>query len=65
MRSQSAFQKALQDEEFRKKYSLAPEEMTFETKNMLYFVAGDPAVAEDLLTKGIFVVKDATNFLSS
>jgi hypothetical protein len=65
LRTQSAFQIALQDEGFRKKYSLAPEEMSFEIKSLLYFVAGDPAVAEDLLQKGIFVVKDATNFLSS
>ena len=39
MRTQSALQIALQDEGFRKKYSLAPEEMSFEIKS---FVAGDP-----------------------
>lgn len=65
LRTQSAFQIALQDEGFRKKYGLASEEMSFETKSLLYFVAGDPAVAEYLLQKGFFVVKDATNFLST
>jgi hypothetical protein len=67
LRTQSAFQIALQDEGFRKKYGLASEEMSFETKSLLYFVvAGDPAVAEYLLRKGFFVVKDATtNFLST
>ena len=55
---------ALQDKRFRKKYSLASDETTFDTKSLLYFVAGDPTVAEDLRKKGIFVVKDATKFLS-
>jgi len=62
-RTQSAFRTALQDEDFCKKHGLAPEEVTFEAKSLLYFVAGDPAVVENLSKKGVWIVQDATSFI--
>ena len=62
-RTRERFRTSLQDEEFRKKHGLVSEEASFATQSMLYFVAGDPGVAEDLSKKGILVFKDATVLL--